>query len=49
MRKLVKRKQKVAARKSKFSPVELNFLKDAQHQRMPSTKVLRTGKRKWAQ
>lgn len=31
MRQLVKRKQKVAARNSKFLPVELNFLKDAQH------------------
>ena len=49
MRKLVKRKQKGAARNSKLLQVELNFLKDAQHQGMTSTKVLRTGKREWAQ
>lgn len=51
MRKLVKRKQKGAARNSKFLQVELNFPEGctAQHQCMPSTEVLRTGKTKWAQ
>lgn len=49
MRELVKKEQKGAATNSKFLQVELNFLKDAQHQHMPLTTLLSNGKRKWAQ
>lgn len=49
MRRLVKRKQKVAARNSKFLQAELNCLKDAQHSiSVCHLLVLKTGKRKWA-